>query len=545
MSTFFLYESESLINPLLPERNAFETDSFNTSVDSQSENDVTSFWEKIQSLMSSVLREHQPVESSTSNDALISHIYLQDYENSRPCSLSSSLANITEKQLNAHSIRYSKVWQYVLNGAVFLLFIASSMERTSNRSRIALIHVLTTIVIITDISMRSCHEDCKNDINDHSSEQAQIRRTRSHWWKLPTIIMLCGIITETFAKLIFTQEMLLMTSIFKPIIFFYVSTKARDALSALYHVSKIVLKVIMIELFVLLTFAAMACHLYFDFDAFRDLPTSFLSLFEMQTTAATPGLWIAVYNQYPSSAVFFVSFLVICVFYVHSIVLSVVFQTYIQAITAIRQRSTLDRQESLKLAFHALHPRNDTETSETYVEIAKLKRVIQMIRPHYDDSKVGVLLRILDPTTIGKISFHSFRERMPKVLRTSLRTSRRITGGSIFLATLGVFVAISNLIYVLLLSSTLEFLLLSNLILPVGSFIVFLALLEVILRVRPNSSSTNRHRVLDSLAIAAAFVSLTGLIMHAINDEKGLQLLLFGRAVGKSREFFDSYSDYF
>jgi hypothetical protein len=45
-------------------------------------------------------------------------------------------------------------------------------------------------------------------------------------------------------------------------------------------VSKILFKVIVIELFLMLSFSAMACHLYFDFEAFQDLPTSFLSLFE-------------------------------------------------------------------------------------------------------------------------------------------------------------------------------------------------------------------------------------------------------------------------
>lgn len=94
---------------------------------------------------------------------------------------------------------------------------------------------------------------------------------------------------------------------------------ACTALTALYYVSRIVFRVIFIELFLLLSFAAMACHLYFCFESYRDLPTSFLSLFEIQTTAATPGLWIPVYDQDRSSAIFFVLFLIICVFFVHSV----------------------------------------------------------------------------------------------------------------------------------------------------------------------------------------------------------------------------------
>ena len=52
------------------------------------------------------------------------------------------------------------------------------------------------------------------------------------------------------------------------------------ALQALMKVNKIVFKVIVIELFLILSFSAMACHLYFEYDPFKDLSSSFLSLFE-------------------------------------------------------------------------------------------------------------------------------------------------------------------------------------------------------------------------------------------------------------------------
>jgi len=530
-------DTVQLTNPLLSNDNIApsENGSLSTSVDVRSENEGT-FLAAIQSIISFLLGEHEPIENSISNEILISSIYLKDYENSRPSSLSSNLGTVTDKQLYIHKIRYSTIWQYTLNLSVLLLFIASYFDRNeySNQSSYLqiLITMLTFMIFFSDIWMRTCLECSEND--DDGRTLLLMRRTRSYLWRLPTMAMLCSILFENLAKFILAGKSIVWMSIFKPVVFFYVSTKARDALLALYHVSKIVSKVILIEIFLLLTFAAMACHLYFDFDAFRDLPTSFLSLFEMQTTAATPGVWIAVYDQYPSSAIFFVSFLVICVFYAHSIVLSVVFQTYIQAMTVIRQRSIKDRQESLKLAFLALQPQNDTEYSEALVEMAKVKRVIQLLRPHYDSNKVGVLTQILDPPHDEKISFHSFCERFPKVLRTSLRTSRRMTSRSFFLSSLSVFVALLNLVYVLLLSSALEFLLLSNLIFPMGLLIVFLALVEVIIRLHPSACSMNRHRVLDSLSLIAALMSLTGLVMHSINNSTGLQWLLFGRALGKN-----------
>jgi hypothetical protein len=108
-----------------------------------------------------------------------------------------------------------------------------------------------------------------------------------------------------------------------------------------------------------------------------------------------------------------------------------------------------------------------------------------------------------------------------------------MTNRSFILSSLSVFVAVLNLSYVLLLSSALEFLLLSNLIFPMGSLIVFLALLEIALRLQPSASSINRHRVLDTLSLLAALMSLTGLIMQQLHKSTGLQWLLFGRAIGE------------
>ena len=53
-----------------------------------------------------------------------------------------------------------------------------------------------------------------------------------------------------------------------------------EAFSALRQVARIVCKVIIMELFLILAFSAMACHLYFEYQPFHNLLSSFLSLFE-------------------------------------------------------------------------------------------------------------------------------------------------------------------------------------------------------------------------------------------------------------------------
>lgn len=216
--------------------------------------------------------------------------------------------------------------------------------------------------------------------------------------------------------------------------------------------------------------------------------------------------------------------------------MSVVFQTYIHSMKMIRERASADRQEALRLAYLALRPKVGAEGQERAVEVTKIRKVIRVLRPHYNVEKIDAFMQIVDPNNHEVIAFSDFRIRVQKVLHTSLRSARQASRESIFLASLSIFVAIANLAYVLLLSSALEFLLLSNLIIPVGYIIVLLGLAEVILRLRPcaclSTLSTTRHSVLDGLAIFAGTISLIGLITHDIDDSKGLQWLLFGRAIG-------------
>ena len=221
------------------------------------------------------------------------------------------------------------------------------------------------------------------------------------------------------------------------------------------------------------------------------------------------------------------------------IVLSVVFQAYIQSMKMIRERASVDRQEALKLAYLALRSRIAVDESHGQcVDVSRIRKVLEIVRPHYNASKIDALVQIMDDNAIGFIEFGDFRIRMQRALQTSLRSARQDSRQSIFIASLSLFVAIANLVYVLVLSSAMEFLLLSKLIFPVGYMIVSLSLVEVVLRLRPcaclHELSTTRHSILDGLAIFASIVSLTGLIMHAADSSKGLQWLLLGRAIGRN-----------
>jgi uncharacterized membrane protein len=91
-----------------------------------------------------------------------------------------------------------------------------------------------------------------------------------------------------------------------------------------------------------------------------------------------------MYERSKANAMFFVFFVIVSVFYLHSLVLSVVFQTYIHAATEVHGRSTMDREESIRRAFLALL----REESSEYISATSVRKALQIVRPHYNPMKV-------------------------------------------------------------------------------------------------------------------------------------------------------------
>jgi hypothetical protein len=109
------------------------------------------------------------------------------------------------------------------------------------------------------------------------------------------------------------------------------------------------------------------------------------SWFEVSTTVVNPSLWMPMYEESRSNAIFFVFFIIISVFYLHSLVLSVVFQTYIQAAGEIHDRCASDREDAIRLAFLALVRDDQSE----YISAASVRKTLQVVRPHYSTMKVS------------------------------------------------------------------------------------------------------------------------------------------------------------
>ncbi len=77
-----------------------------------------------------------------------------------------------------------------------------------------------------------------------------------------------------------------------------------------------------------------------------------------------------------------------CVFYLHSLILSVVFQVFIQAATEVHQRSVVDKEDSIKHAYLVLSSTHIAKQPIGEVHVELIRDTLKKLRPHYLEMKV-------------------------------------------------------------------------------------------------------------------------------------------------------------
>jgi preprotein translocase subunit SecG len=382
----------------------------------------------------------------------IAACFLMDFEESRPATLVPDPDLVSWRHLYLHQFRFSRFWQTTLLLSAISLVGSSYFDYSPHVSEdqyhgpvtgldvndliLMRMTVFSTVIFLVDVifvvllqdpasnkSQKNKYGQPVKGEKKRSASQGQVppiaedeasvgtitpsiltkspRQSRAKWWAIPLLLFLMALNAETVCETVVSRKEIVWAGMFKPIAFFYLFQQARDALEALRRISYQMINVLFMELFLIFIFSAIARELYGDLDEeqFGTLSTSFISMFKLSTTVVNPSLWMPIYNESRPSAIFFVCFLITTIFYFHSLVLSVVFNSYMQAMSKIRERYSTDREDNIRLAFRALHRfdrfRRGTNfahgggnITSALVPLDTIKKVLQRIRYHYDQRKV-------------------------------------------------------------------------------------------------------------------------------------------------------------
>ena len=258
-----------------------------------------------------------------------------------------------------------------------------------------------------------------------------------------------------------------------------------------------------------------------------------------------------MYNDNRTNAWFFVIFIVICVFYLHSLILAVVFQVFIQSASEVHERSLLEQERTIKLAFQALQSANPKNTDD--VETSLVRSMLQKVRPHYNGLKVrvgsirkrntpvilfalsvclpqqlyryffcfyliqkmNVLMEIFDPMSEKTVDYATFRNQSRLSLNSSIRKVRANPFCDTAIQVFSIVITAINFIYVILLTSVFHQEEFGNATVGLGFALSIAGMFELVLRrfnplkmkYYPISGSNS---LFDAIAFGGATVSIVG-----------------------------------
>lgn len=205
----------------------------------------------------------------------IAACFLMDFEAGRSSSFQEDFSSISNVQLRSHQIVYSTWWRWIFLYPATILMFSSSLN---NRFWTVWVHFYSVIIFAIDLGFK------KRLVGNGPPRR---KGKGEDFISRAMTVFLLAIAIQSIMWLIWANPeehfSTVFASLFKPLIFFYLSQRARDALEAIVRISRILVKVVAIELFLILIFAAVACRLFYEDEAFENLAISWLSLFQCKS----------------------------------------------------------------------------------------------------------------------------------------------------------------------------------------------------------------------------------------------------------------------
>lgn len=259
---------------------------------------------------------------------------------------------------------------------------------------------------------------------------------------------------------------------------------------------------------------------------------------------------MSVYSSEKINAIFFVVFIVVCVFYLHSLILSVVFQVFIQAATEVHDRSSVDKEDSMRCCYQGLSEWQMQLGFGPDVSCDIVREMLAKLRPHYGDMKLDILMELINPSKKRFIGYNDFRTTLREALQFSVRSTRKASIFGNGIEMVSIVVTVVNFLFVALLTSRYQAEWFNASMVTIGSLITVSCFAELAMRFNFCTLTyypmARLNAVFDSFAAIGAMLSFFGIFLYiARGNQKALNYLYTGRAVDmiRSMRFFPMFGE--
>ncbi len=283
-----------------------------------------------------------------------------------------------------HRFRHGTIWETIVwlgfsFWIILILFECPHAVSFSSKSQrhYATLEIIGMTLLLTDMAMKVVYRG--------------FIKTIQKWWEIIFLIS----ISFMLAGILFIRRAVGFpwSRMFQPFVLFSIMPSVRNSTVSTLKLLPDVFPVLVLEWISIIIFSCLAVVLFRTNngkETYCTLSGSLLAMFQLSTTATNPDVWLYVYDRHPFSALFFISYLVIHLFLLHNIVLAVVRKGFADQTRASLTQQQEWREDGIHLAFQILD-----EDEKGVILGATLMKVLKVIRPHYSNEKILILLECI------------------------------------------------------------------------------------------------------------------------------------------------------
>ena len=342
---------------------------------------------------SSISQDNLPPNSSatTTTESDCAALLLAYEISTPPPNLESPLSS------KVYLFRHRRFWRHAMFCTFVVSIVASGFELHNHK----LASLASILLFALDLLLLTCHHHQKIKIH-------------------AVLLMLAVNCAEIF--FLRYSPIIAYSSILKPIVWFHVFEPEFNTFRTFLSILPRIFKLLFFELVVILFCAVAATELFGSSDEqYRTMRNSFFNLFVLSTTVSNPSSWSEAYKKNKFVAFFFVGFLVLTVFFLHALVLAIVFDSYAKVTKRQLAKSLTNRGENLRMAWMAICEMPGDIFSNVKIENAKA--AIKTLRSHYRQNKMEIIFESLG--TKDYLTFEKWKIVVPQALAVRVRRRRR------------------------------------------------------------------------------------------------------------------------
>jgi hypothetical protein len=237
---------------------------------------------------------------------------------------------------------------------------------------------------------------------------------KTNWWKILKFTLILATIVDSILSILY-PDLIRVTRILRPLIFAEHFGVLRQKIALICKTIARMPEFIFLMFFNVIFYSLVAYTLFSpnkNDPYFGSLYESFMSIFILQTTANYPDVTIPAVRKHPAASIFFVSFLLIQLYFIFNLNIATVFNLYKEQLDRKKVATYIRNRVAVLAAFRMLDPEQ-----KGFIELRAWQLLFRELRPWTDQNKAIAKFEKENVDDTGRINLLQFLHLADDIMR--------------------------------------------------------------------------------------------------------------------------------